>query len=349
MSLAWPVLGVAAATGLLYIGLVAWRGVGIPPLTPGRADPAADPAEALDRLAALIALDGPDYADACATVLLEPDGEARGTFVFFHGFTNCPRQFSAVGDVLRDRGYRVLVTRQPRHGLRDRLNRSLLELTAEELIDHIDRAIDIAAGFDGPLYVVGHSGGGIQAAWAAVTRAEVQHVLVVSPAAAPASTPVSIVRLVVRFRKALPHLYIWWDPRTKTERVQSQYEYPGFPLPGIVPILHMAMNLGDGRVGAESGTERAILLSNPSDFAVSRPAARWMMANAFGADAADLREVAITRSLRWGHDFIDQASQHPATPEQAAEVFLASFGLTDDRTAGGLIGAGDRLAGKRLD
>ena len=343
MSALWWVLGAVLTAGLGYLVLVAWRGVGIPALKPGPTAPTSSPAEARERFAQLRTLDANECSDPCCSVLLEPDGETLGTLLYFHGFTHCPAQFRAVGEVLRQRGYRVLVTRQPRHGLPDRLNRSLRDLEAEEIIEHVDRTVDIAAGFDEPLYALGFSGGGVQAAWAAATRPEVEDVLVISPATTPGWASVPIVRLFVRFRRFVPDAYIWWDPRTKAERVQSVHEYPGFPLPGIIPLLHMAIELGDQRVGGGHPLRRAVLMSNPNDRAVSRPAARWMMRRAFRGHANDLREAVVAVELRWPHDFIDPASRNAGDPSQVADVVLAAFGLTDDPSAGGLIAPGDPL------
>jgi pimeloyl-ACP methyl ester carboxylesterase len=237
----------------------------------------------------------------------------------------------------------VLATRQPYHGLPDRLTRSLRDLEPEEIIEHVDRTIDLAAGFGEPLYVLGLSGGGVQAAWAAATREEVRDVLVISPATSPGWSFVPMVRLFVRFRRLLPDAYIWWDPRTKSERVQSAYEYPGFPLPGIIPLLYMGIELGDRRVTAGHPIRRAVLLTNPNDYAVSRSAARWMMRRTFGGHAAELREVVVAKQLHWGHDFIDPASRKSGRPSQVADVVLAAFGLAEDTTAGGLISPGHPL------
>jgi alpha/beta hydrolase fold len=336
-------LGTAAAAGIGYLALVAWRGIGIPALRPGTPAPATDPAEAVARVDAARDLDAEECVEACRSFLLEPEDSSRGTFVFFHGFTNCPDQFREVGALLRDRGFRVLVTRQPYHGLGDRLTRSLRNLTPAEIIEYIDRTIDVAAGFEGPLRVLGMSGGGVQAAWAAATRSEVDDVLVIAPAAAPEGTPVPLVRLFVRFRSRLPDTYIWWDPVKKLNRVQSEYEYPGFPLPGIIPILYLAIELGDRRVVPTHHLDRAILLTNPHDHAVSRPAGRWMMRRAFKGHAREVREVRLARALRWGHDFIDPAARYPGDPAQVADVVLAAFGLTDDTSGGGLLAPGAPL------
>ena len=333
----------AAALAVVYVVLVAWRGVGIARIVPTPSAPAIDAADARAQLESLCALDAAECLDVACTFLLEPDGPALGTLVYFHGFTHCPEQFRAVGSVLRDRGLRVIAARQPYHGLPDRMTDALAALQPAELVDHVARTIDAAAGFDAPLHVAGLSGGGVQAAWAAATRDEVDDVLVISPAAAPGWAPLWIVRLFVRFRSLLPPTYIWWDPKTKEQRVQSEYEYPGFPLRGIIPLMHLALVLGHRWVPVTHRLSRAVLLSNPNDRAVSRSAARWMMAQTFADHTDTLAEQLVRADLGWAHDYIDPASRNSGEPEQVAEVILAALGLTEDPTAGGLLEPGDPL------
>jgi len=88
----------------------------VAPPRPGSVDPAADPAQARERLAALMALDAA-LPEATRTRLVEPAGAAIATVVIWHGFTNAPSQFAAVAESLAELGYRVLLSRMPYHGL----------------------------------------------------------------------------------------------------------------------------------------------------------------------------------------------------------------------------------------
>ena len=220
---------------------------------------------------------------------------------------------------------------------------ALATLQPADLADHVARTIDAAAGFGAPLHVVGLSGGGVQAAWAAATRDEVDDVLVISPAAAPGWAPLWVVRSSSASAPLLPPTYIWWDPKTRDQRVQSEYEYPGFPLPGIIPLMHLGLVLGHRWVPVRHRLSRVVLLSNPGDRAISRSAARWMIARAFADHADTLVEKLVAADLGWAHDFVDPASKDSGEPEQVAEVILAALGLTEDPTAGGLLEPGDPL------
>jgi esterase/lipase len=115
------------------------------------------------------------------TRLFAGDGPTDEVVVLFHGMTNCVHQFTALAKTLHARGATVFVPRLPRHGLADRLNNGLERLTAEELRDCADSAVDIAAGLGRRVTVAGVSAGGVVATWAAQFRPEVARAAVIAP------------------------------------------------------------------------------------------------------------------------------------------------------------------------
>lgn len=329
---------VGAIVALLgWIALVALSGISIPTPAPAPARPASSRVEAIALIKELQKLDGGDVAGACGTRMVEPDGVAVATLVLWHGFTNCPAQFTEVAEVLRRRGLRVLLARMPRHGLSDVLNHELKDLTDTELTEHTARAIDAAVGFGDPVWTMGLSAGGVLAGWAAATRPEVERVVLVAPFVAPKAIPLPVVRLLIRFRTVIPGMYFWWDPRKKENLGESPYVYPGFPLPGMVPFLHLGQALLDGRVAPATPLERAALVSNPGDFAIRRDVAKRYAERAFGTSRGGLIEVTLDSELGWWHDFVDVHGPHRGPTEQVAEVFSAAFGIADDQSAGGAI------------
>ena len=76
---------------------------------------------------ALAAADGADAAidPRCVPYVLHHGAATERAIVLFHGFTNCPRQFSALAQQFFERGFNVYVPRLPRHGLRDKLTTEL--------------------------------------------------------------------------------------------------------------------------------------------------------------------------------------------------------------------------------
>lgn len=309
--------------------------------------PASDPAQARARFAELCAADDERVGEATRTRLFEPDGEALATVIAWHGFTNAPSQFTAVATALADRGYRVLVPRQPYQGFTDLLNRSLAELTVTDLTGHVDTCLDIAAGFGAPVWVAGLSAGGVLAGWAAATRTEVRRAVLLAPLVAPKGVPLPVVRLLARFPRLVPPVYYWWDPRLKQKLGHSPHAYPGFPLRGLIPYLQLAEALLDEPRGASSTPrrprspdghplERVVLVSNPGDFAIRRDAARRFATTVFAARAHYYGEATVAAELGWWHDFVDPWSPHGGSTDQVVAVLLAGFGV-DDPTAGGVL------------
>jgi carboxylesterase len=332
----WPLAAIVVML-VGWIALVAFRGASMPLPPSSRPNPTNSREEALSRLARLQALDDRSVAEACRTRLLEPDAPGDVTVVIWHGFTNAPSQFAEVAEGFRSNGYRVLLARMPRHGLADVLNRDLLHLTDAELVEHADACIDIAAGFGSRVWVVGLSAGGVMAAWAAATRSEVSRTVLSAPFVAPKAIPMPAVRLLVRFRPLVPRIYLWWDPRKKADLGESPYVYPGFPLPGMVPFLHLAQALYDGRMRPNHRLRRAVLVSNPGDFAIRRDVARRFAERVFASASDTFAEATIDGALGWWHDFVDPWGPHVGSAEQATAVFSAALGIGDDPSALGTL------------
>jgi carboxylesterase len=303
--------------------------------------PRVGPRPAQDRDAALARFDELAAADegipeATRSQLFEPEAPARATIVIWHGFTNAPSQFVAVAENLRDRGYRVLLPRMPYHGEADVLNRDLAKLTPEQLVSQVGTCVDIATGFGDPVWVVGLSAGATMAGWAAATRPEVRRLVLAAPLVAPVGAPMPLIRLLVKFPRIVPRFYWWWDPRVKAKIVGSPHAYPGFPVAGIMPYLRLSELLFDHTVPIGHELERAVLTSNPGDFAIRKAAARDFGLRVFAPGAAYAGEAVIDGELKWMHDFVEPRSPGSGTTEQVVAVLLACFG-EGEPTAGGVL------------
>jgi pimeloyl-ACP methyl ester carboxylesterase len=329
-------LEVIVALGALFVAymvvwglLVAFLGVDEKRPPARHPDPAKDRAEALARFEEFRKRDTPDFSEACWSRLLEPEGAAKGTLIYYHGFTNCPAQLRLAAEPLRARGYRVLVPRQPRMGRADVLTKDLAELESSEIIEFSDQVVDIAAGFGDPVYVVGLSTGALLSAWSGATRDEVVRVVSAAPVVAPMGVPFPAVRLLVRFPHVIPKVYNWWNPKLKENLGESPYAYPGFPLASIFRYMYLGVLLRDRKVRCTHDLERATLLSNPNDTAVRRDLGLALITRTFSGHARELTEARIAKGLDWTHDFVDPASPHGGSGEQVADVFLAALGLAE--------------------
>ena len=315
----------------------AWfrRGLAVTSPAVPTSETAADRDAALARLEELLALDD-GIPEMTRSRFLEPAADASTTIVIWHGFTNAPSQFVAVAEQLRDAGYRVLLPRMPHHGQADVLNRDLKNLTEAELVAQVNTCIDIAAGLGERVWVVGLSAGGTMAGWAAATRPEVSRLVMAAPLVGPKGFPMPAVRLCVKFPRVVPGMYMWWDPRVKADLGHSPYAYPGFPLPGVVPFLHLSESLFDGSVPIGHRLERVVLVSNHNDLAVRQDVARSFAARVFGPAADYYGEAVIDPGLKWAHDFVDPWSPGAGSTEQVAAILAAGLG-TGDPTAGGVL------------
>jgi hypothetical protein len=337
MDFALAIATLLVAASAVWLAAVAWRGISIPLPPASQPRPCTSREEALARLLILQSAEDDRVNDACRTVLLEPSSPGAASIVIWHGFTNAPPQFLHIAEALRQAGYPVLLARMPRHGLADVLNRDLLDLTATDLTEHVDECLDIAAGLAPEVWVVGLSAGGVLAGWSGAFRKEVRRVAVAAPFAAPKAIPYPLVRLMVKFRRLIPAVYFWWDPRKKADLGESPYVYPGFPLPGMLPFLQLAESLHDRRVRPINQPDRVVLISNPGDFAIRRDVARELVFRTFGASGSNVFEATIDEGMGWWHDFVDPWGPHIGTAEQTAAVFFAALGIGNDPSALGTI------------
>jgi pimeloyl-ACP methyl ester carboxylesterase len=307
----------------------------VPPVPRPEPTPASSPDEARVRVQGIVAAEF-DVPEATRSRLLEPDGAAAATIVIWHGFTNAPSQFAKVGEALRADGYRVLLPRMPHHGQADLLTRDLANLTDAELVGQVNTCIDIATGFGDPVWAIGLSAGATLAAWAAATRPEVRRLVLAAPLVAPTGVPLPLIRAMVRFPRIVPRFYYWWDPRKKADLGHSPYSYPGFPVPGLMPYLHLSEAMFDHSVIAGHLLERVVLVTNPGDFAIRKDAARAFAYGVFAGRADRFGEANVDGSLKWMHDFVDPYSPGAGTTEQAVAIFAAALGIGEP-TAGGVL------------
>ena len=127
--------------------------------------------------------------DDCNSLFYSHGKKAAKSVVMYHGVTACPRQFKGLAEVFYGAGYNVYIPRAPHHGLTNKNEHG--KVRSKELIDYVNQSLNIADGMGDEVGVVGLSGGGMLATWAAEYRPEVSRALVLSPfyEPAPAQAP----------------------------------------------------------------------------------------------------------------------------------------------------------------
>ena len=181
-------------------------------------DPAVDYAEAVGRIEALRAREASlPLNPLCQLTFMTQGQKAEQAIAFLHGYTNCPQQFSELGQHFYDLGYNVLIVPAPHHGLVDRMTTDQARLTAEELAAYADHVVDIAQGLGEHVTLAGISMGGITTAWAAQHRSDLDLAVLISPAFGFQMIPRSITAPAVNAFLVLPNFYMWADSELKEE------------------------------------------------------------------------------------------------------------------------------------
>lgn len=122
----------------------------------------------------------PALTPECHSLLLVHGHKTARAVVMFPGYPNCPTQFGELARFYYDRGYNVYVPLAPKFGTRD--ERGHAEVTATELVDYANQAVNLTSGLGEEVGTVGLSGGGVLSTWSALFRNDtVKRALILSP------------------------------------------------------------------------------------------------------------------------------------------------------------------------
>ena len=260
---------------ILIVVLLSIIGIVLRPIPISRLESHPNPfttyTEAVARVKAMQDKDNRDLTrDVCITKLYDHGDSTEHVIILIHGFTNCPEQFSELGQQYYEAGYNVFIPRMPYHGLSDRLTAELVNLTAENLASFGDEVIDIAHGFGTKVTVMGISGSGTLAAWLAQNRADIDFAIAIAPLFGLAFVPSSLTRLFERFALLLPNFFLWWDPRAKANNPYSiYYAYPRYPTHALMEIIRLGMIARSQAEKSSPRTENITLIINDAEPAVS--------------------------------------------------------------------------------
>lgn len=294
---------IAVSAAIVFSLAFAWftRPLGADELK-SRPDPAKDYPEALARLQTI--------TSAEESMALQPVGRSYALLhasrvetavVAFHGFTDVPDQFRAVAQGYYDAGYNVYVPRLPFHGYTDRLTEDPSKITPELLRDWADDSIDIASGLGENVEVVGLSGGGALAAWAAAERPDVDRTVIISPVMLPKGYAPWMIRPLSRLVSMLPDAYVWW---TDKEADEPGPEYPRYSRNGITAFLKMVERAkADGSDGARPVKGDVVVVSNLADEHLVTDYAIEVM-ESLVAEEGSFRSVVIPASEGLAHDIV---------------------------------------------
>lgn len=250
--------------------------------------------------------------------------QATTSVVVFHGYTDVPEQFTKVAVAYYKAGYNVWVPRMPFHGYLDRMTDDPSRITPDILRQAADENIDIAVGLGQKVEVIGISGGGALATWAAAERADVGRTVILSPVMLPKGYQPWMVRPLTRLVALLPDSYIWW---TEKEAAEPGPEYPRYSRHGITSYLMMVERAkADGAHGTTPISGDVVLVSNLNDehldteypISVIRP---LMSAN------ASFASVVIPASEELAHDLVGVAGNSGPRIKVSYQYLAKAFGI----------------------
>ena len=248
-------------------------------------------------------LDGPNVNPLCHTRLYSHGHRTERSLVLFHGFTNCPQQFDALGRRFHEDGWNVLIPRYPRHGYTDRLNTTISELRADHLTAVANKAAEAGAGLGEHLTVAGLSLGGILTGYVAQTRDTVGRAVLIAPMFGLKPIPGWGLTAMSGLASVLPNFYVWWDRGLK-DKAGPSYGYPRFSTHAYAALFAVGRTVQ--RLARESPPSAASIgvITNASEPRLDNRST-YQLIEAWRAHAANVETFEFPRSDRLPHDLID--------------------------------------------
>ncbi len=317
----WLLLIGLAVLALLLAALYFNR---VPPnlgVLASRPNPAANYAEAAQRVADIQAHEASGYNPLCTTQLLSHGPKTARAIAFIHGYTNCPNQFLRLGRLFYDLGYNVLLVPMPHQGLADHITNEISKLTAEEMAAYADQVVDIARGLGDWVAVAGLSQGGVIAGWAAQTRPDLDLAVLIAPGFGVNPIPPQITMLVTNLALALPEIYLWWDTLVRFEAAppppgpKDVQGYPRFSIHGLAEQLRLGFATQALARQSAPAARAIVVVTNGADLAVQNSLTDRLVADWRAHGVSNLVTYCSPASLKINHDMID-----PNRDDQKVEI-----------------------------
>ena len=252
-------------------------------------------------------------AEYCRPVILTHGHKTENAVVLYHGYTNCPRQYEVLAELLFERGYNVYVPRLIYHGSPDRTTKNIGKLTVEDIVRFCVDSIDITYGLGEKITVMGLSMGGVMAAWNAQFSENIDTAVVIVPSFGWYFMP-GMVKPLINLSRVVPNFFIWWDPLTREKRSSPYSMYHHFSSKGSGHILALGRDVVKHAKYISPQARRIIVLENEIDVAVDSVIIRRLINN-WRRHEAGIVHYVFPETLRMEHDIID-----PLHPYEQSEI-----------------------------
>ena len=274
-------------------------------------------AESVRRINDLQRLDGEDISPDGRVIFLARGEKTDRVIVFFHGNTNSPRQFEALGRIFYKKGYNVLIPRIPHHGLKDRMTRDLARLTVFELIEMCEMSVDIARGLGRHVTVVGFSMGANMAGWAAQNRSDVDKAVIIAPFWGWKRLPTVFFKPLRDLLSVWPSMFVWWDRRGKKALTGPTSSYYRFSTRAVAQIMSLGWSVMQAarRVAPKAGG--IVVITSALDNSVDEKNLDKVIAAWRRHSSVKITRFQFDRDVGAFHDMID--------PEQPYQKIAAVY------------------------
>ena len=288
------------------------------PAMPGRlvsqANPAVNYSEAVDRIDSIRQSEGVSFNPLCRVQFMDQGNKTKKAILLVHGYTSCPEQFRLLGEAFYEQGYNVLIAPLPHHGLANRMTTEQERLTAEELVTYADQMIDITRGLGDQVTIMGLSGGGVIAAWAAQMRGDIDQAVIISPGFGYYQIPTPLTIPAMNFFRKWPNYYQWWEP-TQKEASPPMYAYPRYASRALAEILALGSAVKVSACRTTPASKAILVITNANDTTVNNELTDQVVHCWQEHGATRLETHVLDAGLKLGHDIIS-----PDQPGQRIDV-----------------------------
>jgi alpha-beta hydrolase superfamily lysophospholipase len=307
----------AAGAAIILIALAAMIPTTIPSFD-SQSAPARTYADAVTRIRQRQAADDRVAVPGGRSIFLTHGARTARVVVLFHGFTNSPKQYEHLADVLFAAGDNVFVPRLPHHAERNGNAKTLSGLTADELRACADSAVDVAHGLGDSVLVAGVSAGGSLSAWVAQNRSDVHRAVIVAPVLAIGRVPSFLDAPLMNLALRIPNL-------TRSESPDSARpdRELGVSTHAIAQVLRLGASITLAADTTAPRTHDIVFLMNANDHTVKTPPA-VALARRWSEHGARVVVYQFPRSLDLPHDIAEEAhsNANPALVYPVLEALI---------------------------
>lgn len=267
--------------------------------------------ESIDHIQQDIANDPENVADYGHSILMTHGSKSKQAVVFYHGYTNCPRQYEELAKIFFDKGYNVYVPRVPYSGIKDLYTKEIGKLTISDIKQVCNTSIDLAHGLGNKVTVIGLSMGGVMSAYNAQFRDDVEMAVVIVPSFGWYFLP-RIIKPLINLSFIFPNQYLWWDPVKKDDRQCPYSMYHHFSTHGMAHILRLGLSVLRSAKKTGPITKKIVVMTNDLDIAVDAKSTEDLVKRWKSSDVS-VEWYRFSKEHNMEHDIIDPLHPYAKT------------------------------------